>query len=108
MKDKIKAGMALLDEQAPLLPDYLTNWRDRIDILALDMGDGGWCVLGQLFDDYLDGMLLLGLYKEDGSEDFYTVFASGDPYGFSIDPFKIDDNIVEYNILTAEWKEALS
>lgn len=61
--EKFRAGVKLLDEYEP-------HWRDRINLWFLDMASGRWCILGQLYRDYLIGVTILDI--------------SGPEYGFSL------------------------
>lgn len=46
------AAVARLDDAAP-------TWRDRVDRRTLDVSDGTWCVLGQVFGSYHLGLFQL-------------------------------------------------
>lgn len=41
------------------------NWRSRIDVVRLDMFHPGYCVLGQLYGNYLYGLRALELSNLD-------------------------------------------
>lgn len=56
---RVQQGIALLDERGP------EGWRQRINILALDMGHPFRDVLGQLYGSYHRGMC--ALFGEDWS-----------------------------------------
>jgi hypothetical protein len=89
--DKVRAGIALLDEQVP-------DWAARIDPVLLDVQHCSWCVLGQLFGDYLDGVDSL---VQVGSSSL-----DGTTYGFEADGFDDDnpDSVrAGYRILTRLW-----
>ena len=45
LQKRVDRGIQLLDTHGPL------DWRDRIDMDTLDLGDGDQCVLGQVFGD---------------------------------------------------------
>ncbi|TDB90878.1 hypothetical protein E1264_03365 [Actinomadura sp. KC216] len=51
---RVKDGAAFLDEKRP-------GWADEIDLETLDVADGDYCVLAQLYDDYNTGYYVLGL-----------------------------------------------
>lgn len=48
--EEVAAGAAWLDANAPAVPP----WYEIIDLDLLDMSDCGACVLGQVFDPYVD------------------------------------------------------
>ena len=52
IKDSVQRGMALLDAKLP-------GWEEGIDLDKLDLWDCELCVLGQLFGDFVDGVLRL-------------------------------------------------
>ena len=54
----VRRGEAFLDEHVP-------GWRDQVDPYTLDLANCHWCVLGQVFGDYDDGLALLGLTTKD-------------------------------------------
>lgn len=78
---KVARGIALLDDRMP-------GWRQRIDLDLLDMSSCDFCILGQLFGDYDDGFVALGLDR-------------GCPYGF-------DDEDEDYLELARTWDRALT
>lgn len=82
---RVDNGVRLLDRYGP------DRWRDRMDTEALDIGLGGACVLGQLFDDWELGQSEMALR---GAED--AVF-----YGFL--PARADED----EQLTASWRSLL-
>ena len=68
-RSRVLAGARLLDEQCP-------KWEKDIDLERLEMDSCRRCILGQLFGDYNNGKLALGLitgavfgFNEVGSED---------------------------------------
>lgn len=54
MMPEVERGARLLDEKNP-------GWYKRIQLSRLDMGNGRYCILGQLYYTYLDGQWKLGL-----------------------------------------------
>ncbi len=58
MAERVATGAGLLDKVRP-------GWARQISIPAMDMGDVGFCVLGQIFGDYTTGRVTLGLSKKD-------------------------------------------
>jgi hypothetical protein len=92
-RDQIAEGMRLLDENGP------ENWREKVNIEKLDMGEpelqgGCGCILAQLYGDYVTGRQALGIRRGGGT-----------PYGF--DCSYDDEKGLVYGPLTEEWKEAL-
>lgn len=58
-RERVAKGAALLDERLP-------GWWNKVDTKNLDTGDLDHCVLGQLYGDYVRGILsLLGLVAPD-------------------------------------------
>ncbi|HYF29002.1 MAG TPA: hypothetical protein VEA36_01390 [Candidatus Paceibacterota bacterium] len=53
-QERVAAGAALLDAQAP-------GWRDRIDVDRLSIQSCGRCMLAQLYGNYARGVKHLGL-----------------------------------------------
>lgn len=88
MKARVQKGIALLDEKAP-------DWwvPGKVDLDALDMQYGDSCVLGQIYGDYLDGCLKLGISLQ------------GSPYGFDLDTSRPDS---EYRAYDRLWVDAIS
>lgn len=56
LSDRIDKGMALLDRKN-------TDWIWRINLDDLDQGCSAYCVLGQLYDDFYDGVGELNIYS---------------------------------------------
>lgn len=84
----IMAGLAVLDRCGP------PQWRDLINIVSLDTSSPIWCVLGQIFGDYVTG--IERLTEMVGSIDHqWTV-----DHGFDVLRGRHDK-------LTAAWKESL-
>ena len=55
--ERVTKGAALLDQRIP-------GWREMIDRDALDIDSCVWCILGQLYGDFPDGVRLLGIFDE--------------------------------------------
>ena len=95
----VRAGIAHLDENAG--PD----WRSKIDLGLLDLGDRFSCVLTQVFahniyDDFTSILISLHMSLERAAELGFFLTDEGDDY---IDC--IDDTYFE---LTEAWVSALS
>ncbi len=67
--EAVSRGAALLDKERP-------GWRDEIDISMLDLSDACYCILGQVFEHYDNGLSALLAFDEE-SEDLSTVIAHG-------------------------------
>ena len=78
------AGISLLNRECPY-------WFERIDLSKLDMMSCEYCILGQLYGDYCDGALQLGLNADDAKD-----------YGF--DKRGIKDIDEEWFDLNRTWK----
>ena len=66
IKLRVRAGMALLDEERP-------GWRDAINLDELDLQSCYKCILGQVFNEFMTGCSILGIEGEAYS------------YGFDVD-----------------------
>lgn len=89
-----------VDLGVELLDGFLPTWRDNIDTERLNLGSDRYCVLGQLFGSYADGVRRLGL-AQMGRESFDRGFlaAAGDSEAYGL--------AFEYKELTAAWKKIL-
>src|SRR5665213_2328427 len=52
---RVEIGIDFMDLWGP------EEWRERIDPIWLDMGSSRWCVFGQVYGDYEDGLFESGL-----------------------------------------------
>jgi hypothetical protein len=52
-------GLSPAELGAELLDRALPGWRERIAVAELDLQDCGYCILGQLWGDFEDGMGVL-------------------------------------------------
>lgn len=86
---QIQAGAKLLDEKVG--PD----WFKKIDLQHFHMHDCFYCVLGQLFGHYIDGLEKIWHLENAISYDYKLPRE----HGFSTVEF--DEN--EYDHLTQEW-----
>jgi hypothetical protein len=55
---EIEMGVALLDEKFPI-------WHAKINLNTLALCDYWWCVLGQLYGSYGEGLRALGIEDDD-------------------------------------------
>jgi hypothetical protein len=88
--DAVARGVALLDERVP-------GWREKINVETLDMGDYCFCVLGQQFGDFGEGLINLDFDLGDGD--------LAREYGFQRLAGHSDD---EYQALTDAWREVIA
>jgi hypothetical protein len=77
--------MELLDLKMP-------DWAGRIDLDVLDLGDWNYCVFGQLYEDFLDGVEQIGCAVIDVPK-----------FGFEVTELSDQDKDEEYAELTEEW-----
>ncbi len=82
--DAARRGAQLLDARGP------SDWRIRINLPALTMDDVVWCVLGQLYGTYRDGMRALDIER-----------GMSQHYGFNI----TDEKML---VLREAWVELLT
>lgn len=76
---RVERGAALLDEKVP-------GWAARVDVDTLALFDCTFCVLGQLFGDFGDGLDELDI--------------TGAPHGFSCPD-------IDYPRLEQDWRLAI-
>lgn len=95
----VRKGAAFLDENGP------ADWRGSIAPTKLDLGNGGTCVLGQVYGDYSRGLDRLGICDEfAGTAGFATpdVDFAGSALGATYDEDAWD------RALTAAWRQVLA
>jgi hypothetical protein len=101
LKERVALGSLFLDQTQP-------GWRDRIDIIKLDLADPQSCVLGQLWDREQELERTVGPYTRgtwaladwlDESPDDYDDLASVRA-GFERD-------MEDYEVLTRAWVESI-
>jgi hypothetical protein len=112
---QIERGIAVLDQHGP------KDWRDQINVDKLNMLDGDYCVIGQLFPDARETGYAVGapyLYAQSQPYGLIRVLLISSSshgtnhvdrwaewHGFFIDSCH---HIVEtYTTLTREWQERL-
>lgn len=86
---EVTTGIALLDSR-------MGTWWDDVPPELLDMADGSYCILGQLFGDYVEGRAALGMNDEDCIR-----------HGFLLDEHD-GDSPYDYQRLTAAWHAAIT
>lgn len=84
IKKRVIRGMELLQER------YGEEWVDHISPENLDLGDGGSCILGQVYGGYNDGLGKLRI-------------RNGSIYGFDS-----DNSGINYEDLNKAWKKVFS
>lgn len=111
--NQVEAGAKFLDDTIP-------GWFERINLDELDMGDDEYCILGQLFDEYVPGCKELNLQcfysREQRSRDRYWNSHLPDEHfdyhayelGFTISPDLWDDTTIaerkpHFTALTTMW-----
>lgn len=101
---RVAAGVALLDSLD-------SEWVRKIDLPTLDVSSLGSCVLGQVYDDYSEGLVALG-YEADDEQ-------AAIEHGFSMSVREFEKLRAEMGApaygspavfapLTEEWKKAIS
>ena len=96
---RARCGAALLDDQDP-------GWHARIDPGTLSLGDGGACVLGQLWGDYRLG---LGRARILDLSSAPTRFVSPVDLGFqAVGDLGEAAESLDYTFLTRAWRELLA
>jgi hypothetical protein len=109
--DSVKRGAALLDAGP------IEKWWQKININTLEMASCTRCILGQLFNDYEDGLYLLKMFQ--GAEHSSTRLpgircVSPDPsfFGFTIydSKFEVNGNVIagSWEKLRAAWFEIIA
>lgn len=91
----VDRGIRRLDERIP-------NWREKINLTALDLASSHWCVLGQVEGhSFYKGMELLfgDAYTKAPT---YQQSRLAARYGFDVDP------VLDYDSLQEVWEERLS
>lgn len=91
----IDKGIALLDAKVP-------EWCTKMQLDHLKMGDGASCVLGQVFGDYDDGLIGLGLLDPAASG-----YPDDTVYGFDLDDGRGAFSNENYGPLTRRWKQRI-
>lgn len=102
---RVLAGVALLQSlesccSVPHLGSSQTvpsDWKSRIDLADLDLGDSSLCILGQVFGSYDNGLKKIGLELD---------FVKSRDKGFESGSGSYD-NYVSSSELTTEWKKFL-
>jgi hypothetical protein len=98
-EQQIAKGMALLAERKP-------DYRDKLDLIMLDMGRTSYCVLGQVYGNFFNAMEELfgvrGIKIWPHAREHGFVLSEEHEYESHI---KFED---AWGQLTAEWKAALS
>lgn len=110
MNERVVRGVTLLDEKRP-------GWFDDIPVEQLNMGYAERCVLGWLYDDYIDGVIALGLDTVFGLVDLRgDDFHDGHPavlhgFDFGAEEITSELGIVDYSTyaqLTRLWQKVIT
>ena len=87
MQAEVERGIKLLD-------DNWFSFRNRVDLDTLDMGSRSQDILGQLYGDYPDGLIQLGINKSEAHE-----------YGFTTR--EDEKNFENMSYLGETWRELM-
>jgi hypothetical protein len=87
---RARRGVVLLDGHDP-------SWWRRVDLETLDMTDGGWCVLGQVFGSAPRGADWLRKLDQQHRYDL-ELFNWCIPFGFDV---RLEES---YELLTDVWR----
>ena len=93
-EEEVKRGIALLNEKNP-------GWREKVNLDTLDMLKVAGCTLGQVYKDYYEGLIELGLSDTDDSAVQYGFQMPGVEAGFGVE----DE---DYEKLTETWVALLT
>lgn len=86
---RVQRGIALMDGLGP------ENWRSMIDLCTLDIGEVEYCVIGQIYGDYIMGRMPVHIRRA-------TMNNVGQQYGLDY-----SDEVYSTS-LTDEWVRVLS
>lgn len=93
LQNRVKAGIVFLDVAEP-------NWKKKIKLEELDLVNGNYCILGQIFGNYFKGKEKLGINNRIASE-----------LGFAemnkLEHVSSKELKPKYKALTAAWKKIL-
>lgn len=97
-EEQVRKGIAVLDETTP-------TWRDQVDKRVLDLASWGYCILGQVYGDYGQGLdMLTGRYLPA----FSALSAWEARCAFARDHGFNADDTGDHEPLTDAWLEALA
>lgn len=83
--DRVAAGIKLLNEREP-------DWLKKIDVPNLQVHTLGFCVLGQVYGSFFQGLIALDLTP--------TI-----AFNFGFDRRRTEDG--DYELLQTEWEQQL-
>lgn len=89
VSERVAAGVAYLDEQAP-------GWRDRVNLDRLRMSHCEDCILGQIYGDYWDAPI----FREEDGNGFAVTIGVDASMGLGMSE--------EFAALGAEWRRVLT
>ena len=96
VKERVTYGAALLDEKKP-------GWREKIDLEILAISSCRYCVLGQIYHEFISGMVLLDLDR-DGLEEHGFIWHPRSSEGCFVTSYELESEIVR---LDEAWKEEI-
>src|SRR5882762_2911653 len=87
-EEQIKSGVQVLNKKRP-------GWAQRIEIESLNIISPAYCIIGQVYGSYSDGLEVLRIHHMDAEN-----------YGFALNksPYEYHE---EWETLTQEWKETI-
>lgn len=95
--DRVWRGVELLNEKRP-------DWIGEISVGPLDLAEAEWCILGQLYGDYLDGAIALKLSRSRSDYGCYCCSEDSISRGFSLP----GGETARYPALTEAWEQVIT
>lgn len=83
---RVKAGIAFLNSIYP-------GWVKKIKLKNLDLSDKNTCVIGELYDDYFDGISEMGITDNGAAR----------ALGFQVNQEEPEDTGISFDALTKVW-----
>lgn len=94
-RKNVEAGARLLDEELG------TDWVHEVDLETLDLNSVRYCVLGQLYEHYIDGV------RELADSPSGNLELDGPSYGFDYGYSVLDGSGVTGRELTRLWVDLI-
>lgn len=91
VQERVANGVVLLDEKRP-------GWDSIVRLDDFNLWDGEKCILGQLFNSYARGVVILNLNFESTAMD----------YGFNAPATSVHAREVEMYALESEWSYVIA
>jgi hypothetical protein len=103
--ERVAAGIALLDERTP-------GWRKKVDLDMLNLADGRWCIVGQVYGEFWENQhrpfknqRRMGLDDDRAARE--KLEAKLEAHGFFISWRRQPYGWQKYAGLTKAWKRAI-